>query len=54
MPQQNGVVERKNRHIVEIARALMSKKEMPQSFWVEVVHTTIYIMNRTPIADIVI
>ena len=48
MPQQNGVAERKSRHIAEIAHALMNKKEMPQSFWAEAVHTTVYIMNRTP------
>ena len=47
MPQQNGVAEQKNRHIAKISHALMSKKEMPQSFWAEVVHTAIYIMNRT-------
>ena len=28
-PQQNGVAERKNRHIAEIARALMMEKNMP-------------------------
>ena len=51
-PQQNGVAKRKNRHIVEIACALMSEKEMPQSFWAEAVHTVVYIMNRTPTAAI--
>ena len=28
-PQQNRVAERKNRHIAEVARALMNEKEMP-------------------------
>ena len=46
-PQQNGVAEQKNRHIAEVARALMSEKEMPQSFWAKAVYTAIYIMNRT-------
>ena len=49
-PQQNGVAERKNRHIAEIARALMSEKNMPHSFWAEAVSTAIYILNRTPTA----
>jgi len=49
-PQQNGVAERKNRHIAEVAWALMDEKSMPKHFWFEVVHTVVYIMNRTPIA----
>ena len=47
-PQQNGVAERKNRHIAEIARALMAEKNMPHHFWAEAVTTAIYIINRTP------
>jgi hypothetical protein len=47
-PQQNGVVERKNRHIVEIARAMLNEKNLPNYFWAEVVATAVYIMNRTP------
>ncbi len=47
-PQQNGVVERKNRHIVEITRAMLNEKNLSNYFWVEVVATTMYIMNRTP------
>jgi transposase InsO family protein len=34
-PQQNGVVERKNRHIVEIARAMLNEKNLPNYFWAE-------------------
>ena len=26
----------------------MNEKEMPKYYWAEVIHTTIYIMNRTP------
>jgi hypothetical protein len=49
-PQQNGVAERKNRHNIEVARALMANKSMPHHYWPEVVATAVYIMNRTPIA----
>jgi transposase InsO family protein len=49
-PQQNGVVERKNRHIVEITRAMLNDKKLPNYFWAEVVSTAVYIMNQTPIA----
>jgi len=33
--QQNGIAERKNRHITEIARALMAEKSMPHHYWAE-------------------
>jgi transposase InsO family protein len=47
-PQQNGVAERKNRHIAEIAHAMLNEKNFPNYFWAEAVATAIYIMNRTP------
>ena len=46
-PQQNGVAERKNKHIPKIARALLSEKDMPKYYWTEALHTVVYIMNRT-------
>ena len=42
------MVERKNRHIAEVARAMMNEKELPHYFWAEAVATAAYIMNRTP------
>ena len=51
-PQQNGVAERKNRHIAEIARALMSERNLPHYYWAEAVHTVVYIMNKTPTAAV--
>jgi hypothetical protein len=48
-PQHNGVVERKNIHIAEITCAMLNEKNLLNYFWVKVVATTIYIMNRTPI-----
>ncbi|MCO5571239.1 hypothetical protein L7F22_024975 [Adiantum nelumboides] len=44
-PQQNGVVERKNRHIVEVARALMSEKNMSPCYWAASASTAVYTMN---------
>ena len=32
-PQQNGVVERKNRVIQEMARVMLLNKQIPQKFW---------------------
>jgi len=48
-PQQNGVIERKNRHITEITRAMLNEKNLPNYFWAEAIATVVYIMNRTPI-----
>jgi hypothetical protein len=47
-PQLNGVVERKNRHIAEVARAMLNEKNLPNYFWAEAVATVVYIMNQTP------
>ena len=45
-PQQNGVAERKNRNILEVAKAMLNEKHMPMSYWAETTHTTVYLMNR--------
>ena len=38
-PQQNGVAERRNRTIVEMARCMMTEKGVPFDFWAEAVNT---------------
>ena len=45
-PQQNGIVERKNRHLLEIIRALILQMNVPKSFWGEVVLTATFLINR--------
>jgi transposase InsO family protein len=45
-PQQNGVVERKNGTIQEMARTLLMDSKLTDMFWTQAVHTTIYIQNR--------
>jgi hypothetical protein len=35
-------------HIIEIARAMLNEKNLPNYFWVKAVVTIVYIMNRTP------
>ncbi|KAK2378545.1 putative mitochondrial protein [Trifolium repens] len=45
-PQQNGVVERKNRTIQESARAMLHAKKLPYHFWAEAMNTACYVHNR--------
>ncbi|MCO5608403.1 hypothetical protein L7F22_062613 [Adiantum nelumboides] len=47
-PSQNGVVERKNRTIIEMARAMLAHASLPRSYWAEACNTTVYIQNRSP------
>ncbi|XP_057802878.1 uncharacterized protein LOC131018175 [Salvia miltiorrhiza] len=48
-PQQNGVVERKNRTLVEMARVMLASKKLAQRFWAEAVSTACHINNRVNI-----
>lgn len=48
IPQQNGVVERKNWTIVEMARCLLKDGGLPTEFWAEAMATLVYIINRSP------
>ena len=45
-PQQNGVVERKNRTLVNISRTMIIESNLPQSFWAEAINTTCHVTNR--------
>lgn len=47
-PQQNGVSERKNRTLLEMARCMMKQAGVPPSFWAEAINTACYIRNRCP------
>jgi hypothetical protein len=47
-PQQNGVAERKNRHLLEVVRAFLFEAHMPTSYWGEAVTAGAYIINRVP------
>ncbi|KAH9768937.1 Integrase catalytic domain-containing protein [Citrus sinensis] len=45
-PQQNGVVERKNRFIQEMARTMLNKNSLPKYFLAEAVNTACYVLNH--------
>jgi hypothetical protein len=45
-PQQNGVVERQNRSVQQMARSMMNERNIPQTYWVEAIHTAVHILNK--------
>lgn len=47
-PQQNGVAERKNRTVVEMARSMMTTSNLPKQLWAEAVATAVYLRNISP------
>ncbi|GAU22886.1 hypothetical protein TSUD_376970 [Trifolium subterraneum] len=47
-PQHNGIAERKNRSIMNMARSMLKGKGMPNRFWAEAAATSVYIINRCP------
>ena len=47
-PQQNGVADRKNRHLLEVTRALLMEQNVPTIFWGDAILTAAYLINRIP------
>ncbi|CAL8992980.1 unnamed protein product [Prunus brigantina] len=45
---ENGVAERKNRHLLEVVRASLFGAHMPRSFWGEAILSAAYLINRIP------
>lgn len=46
-PQQNGLIERDIRTVVEAARTMLIRSGLPARLWAEAVNTAIYVLNRT-------
>ena len=44
-PQQNGVVERKNRTLITLARTMLDEYNTPEALWVEAINTACYASN---------
>nr|GFB38570.1 retrovirus-related Pol polyprotein from transposon TNT 1-94 [Tanacetum cinerariifolium] len=46
-PEQNGVVERRNRTLVEAARTMLSAAKVPLFFWAKAIETACFTQNRS-------
>ena len=51
-PEQNGVVKRQNRTLIDIVRSMMSNSTLPEFLWGETLKTAVHILNRVPSKDV--
>jgi IS30 family transposase len=47
--EQNGVAERKNRHLLEVSRSLLFTMNLPKPYWGDEVLAAAYLINRMPL-----
>jgi hypothetical protein len=47
-PQQNGVIERKNRAITDATRSMSHDQSLPLYLWAEASATAVYLQNKSP------
>ncbi|GJU35500.1 putative ribonuclease H-like domain-containing protein [Tanacetum coccineum] len=50
-PQQNGVAERKNKTLIEVARTMLVDSKLPTTFWAEAVNIACYVLNRVLVIE---
>lgn len=46
-PEQNGLVERSNRTVIEAARTMLIHSKLPKFLWAEAANTAVFVLNRT-------
>ena len=47
-PQQNGVANRKNRHLLEVVRTFLIEAHMPLCYWGKALLSAAYLINHVP------
>jgi transposase InsO family protein len=47
-PQQNGIAERKHRHVIETGIALLAQSHLPPKYWVETCFIAVFLINHMP------
>ncbi|KAG7593481.1 Reverse transcriptase RNA-dependent DNA polymerase [Arabidopsis thaliana x Arabidopsis arenosa] len=47
-PQQNGLAERKHRHILELGMSMLYHSQLPQQLWVDALFTANFLSNLLP------
>jgi transposase InsO family protein len=45
-PEQNGIVERKNRTLIDMARSMLAEYNVSDSYWAEAINTACHASNR--------
>lgn len=46
-PQHNGVFQRKNITVMEMATFMLQEKNLKKILWAKVVNTTVYLLNKS-------
>ena len=46
--EQNGITERRHRHVVETGLSLLHYAKLPLEYWSHVFQTALYLINRLP------
>ena len=51
-PQSNGITERKNQTILNMARSLLTGKILSNDYWAEAIACSIHILNMSPTSSV--